>query len=131
MGGATCYTCSHGLGSTYLAMAKEVGTSCLSWDLLSFSRAPSGANADAPRAPAGGCEANGAREPSVPVESWEPVFTNWAGLLRAAAYSVSQRRAMVVSTVRHEQGGPQEEGPITLGAALYRGREKSCREVRQ
>lgn len=67
---------------------------------------PPDANEDAPTAPAGSCEASGAREPSVPVESWEPVFTNWAGLLRAAAYSVSQRWVMVVSTVRHEQGGP-------------------------
>lgn len=72
-----------------------------------------------------GCEANGAREPSVPVESWEPVFTKWQGLLRAASYFVSRRRAMVVSTVRHEQGGPQEEEPIGVdpGAAFYRGGE--------
>lgn len=41
--------------------------------LLSFSWTPLSDNEDAPRAPVGGYEANGARESSVPVESWELV----------------------------------------------------------
>lgn len=110
-------THSHGLDSTHLA--KELSTSSLSPGLLSifllsFSWAPPGANEDAPRIPVGGCEANGVREPSVPVESWEPMFTNWAGLLRAADYSMTQRKVMVLSAVRHEQGGPQEARSLSL-----------------
>lgn len=68
----------------------------------------------------------GAREPSVPGESWEPVFINWARHLRTAARpvsSASQKRAMVVSTVRHEQGGPpggQESILAELGSAEVR-----------
>lgn len=96
-------------------MAKELGTKYLSWNLFPIcflSWAPPGTNEDAPGVPGGGCEVVapcGSQRAIISVE-------NWARHLRTAVHPVtswSQRTAMVVSPVRHEQGvAPGGQEPI-------------------